>query len=68
MAQLVKEAIDRVESQIDTQHGLLDGMANLIADLLHYCELNDIDFNEALELAEDFSIEDKSFDHTAIGD
>ena len=68
MAQLVKQAIQRVISQIDTQHSTFDGVSNLLADLLHYCEFYNIDFNDALEQAKDFAIEDISHDYyTMLG-
>lgn len=63
MAQLVKQAIDRVESQLEVKNGSFDGTTNLLADLLHYCEFYNIDFNDALEVAKDFAIEDQSHDY-----
>ena len=63
MAQLVKQAIDRVDSQLEVKNGSFDGVTNLLADLLHYCEFYNIDFNDALEVAKDFAIEDQSYDY-----
>lgn len=63
MTQLVKQAIDRVDSQLEVKNGSFDGVTNLLADLLHYCEFYNIDFNDALEVAKDFAIEDQSCDY-----
>jgi hypothetical protein len=68
MAQLVKEAIDRVESQLEVKDGSFDGVTNQLADLLHYCEFHSIDFNDALEQAKDFVIEEQSCDYYNMPD
>ena len=68
MVKLVQQAIDRVESQLEVKNGSFDGATNLLADLLHYCEFYNIDFNDALEQAKDFAIEDISHDYyTMLG-
>jgi hypothetical protein len=68
MAQLVKEAIHRVESRLEVKNGSFDAITNQLADLLHYCEFHSIDFNDALEQAKDFVIEEQSCDYYNMPD
>lgn len=60
---LVEEAIKRVSVQLATQGSTFDAITNQLADLLHYCEFHSIDFNDAVEQAKDYVIEDQSHDY-----
>ncbi len=60
MNQLVKSAIARIENELQIREG--DTVADILADIIHYCNKNDLIFAEILDQAEMYVTEDESFD------
>lgn len=60
MTKFAEQAVDRVESYFknyDTKQP-----AEIIADILHYCQQKGIDFYDEVELAESYVSEELSYD------
>lgn len=59
---LVNRSSERVESILAAYHTDMERPADLIADVMHYCTVNHIDFNEELLQAEQYVCDEMGFD------
>jgi len=59
-----KEAVSNIEAVMDSKGDYRESIADLIADILHWCQANNKDFNQELTKAKLYvEIDNGKYDH-----
>lgn len=56
------EAVSRIEVLLATYYKDFEGVTDIVADIMHYCDYHDVKFYDITSLAQDYIEQDESFD------
>lgn len=59
---LANRSSERIDNILAQYHNELDRPADLLADIMHHCDVNNINFEEELEVASEYVTDEQHWD------